>query len=290
MQSEEQFYPSLLSWAADCEDVRVVLQTSSRTNPHAFKDRFTDYDIELYVHNLEWFLHDEWLASFGTPIAAAPLKPVIHQQRVTRLALFEDGTKVDFQIYHLDLLEKVKQLPPEYDNGYEVLLDKDHLTTLFKPPSFQAYNVKPPTKEQYAELVNSFWWDTSYVAKSLWRDELFFAKYMLDSIIRIRFLQPMIEWHIGTHTEWKVNPNKYGRWFKRYVHPEVWKRLEQTYAGGSIDDNWKALFNMMDLFSDLAVEVGAYLSYSYDKEMENKLRAYCRDIHSLPLKKQDARS
>ncbi|WP_165967206.1 aminoglycoside 6-adenylyltransferase [Jeotgalibacillus sp. S-D1] len=282
MRSAEQFYPSLLNWAGECDWIRVVLQTSSRTNPHAFRDRFTDYDIELYVNNLEWFLQDNWLSHFGTLIAAAPLKPAIDQLHITRLVLFDDGTKMDFQIYQLDLLEKVSQLPPEYDNGYEVLLDKDKLTPLFKPPSFQAYHVKPPTKDQYAELVNSFWWDTSYVAKSLWRDELFFSKYMLDSIIRINYLQPMIEWHIGVQHSWGVNPNKHGRWFKRYVQPALWTRIEQTYAGSSVEDNWNALFNTMNLFSELAIEVGAYLSYPYDKEMEERLTAYCKNIYTLP--------
>ncbi|MEW9501007.1 aminoglycoside 6-adenylyltransferase [Jeotgalibacillus marinus] len=281
MQSEEQFYPTLLNWAEKFESIRVVLQTSSRANPHAFKDRFTDYDIELFVEDLEWFLQDKWLAQFGELIAAVPLNPMIDHQHLTRLVLFEDGTKIDFQIQHLDCLQKFQTLPPEYDNGYQVLLDKDHLTEHFKAPSHTAYYVSPPTKEAYQELVNDFWWDTSYVAKSLWRDELFFAKYILDSIIRIVYLRPMIEWHLGVKYDWAVNPNKVGRWFKRYVDSDVWIEIEQTYAGGEIKDNWKSLFAMMDLFRKLAKEVGASLDYKYDDQIDEKLTQYCKDISTL---------
>jgi len=39
---------------------------------------------------------------------------------------------------------------------------------------------QPPSEEEYAALVTRFWWNITYVAKCLHRDQLFFAKYLLD--------------------------------------------------------------------------------------------------------------
>ena len=59
-----------------------------------------------------------------------------------------------------------------------VPLDKDQRTAGWKPPSYQAHIPTRPTEAEYQALVEEFWWVTTYVAKSLWRDELVFASQM----------------------------------------------------------------------------------------------------------------
>ncbi|WP_052737924.1 aminoglycoside 6-adenylyltransferase [Bacillus sp. SA1-12] len=285
MKKEEIMFRELTDWANSKEVIRTIILTSSRANPNAYKDVFTDFDIELFVSDLQPFLtSDRWLDNFGTMITTIPLRPVENDGWITRLVLFEDGTKIDFQIYTSESLKELsnnQQLPVKYDNGYKVLLDKDNLTKDIKSPSYTAFVTTKPTEEEFCELINDFWWDTTYVAKSLWRDELYFVKFMLDNVIRFNYLQKVIEWYIGVQNDWNVNPNKCGRWFKRYLDKETWQELESTYAGANIEDNWNALFRTADLFNRLSVKIGKDLGYDYPIELENKIREYLLKTRNL---------
>ncbi|WP_158651505.1 aminoglycoside 6-adenylyltransferase [Mesobacillus jeotgali] len=284
MKQEQQMLNELLGWARQNDNIRTVLMTSSRANPRAFTDLFTDYDFEIFVNELDSFVQDDgWLDQFGSLIKKVVLQDGDWR---TRLVLYEDGTKMDFQITTNDFvkhLASMSELPDAYDNGYKVLLDKDGIAKGIPLPSYTAYITKKPSAERFADIINSFWGDTAYVANSLWRDELYFAKYMLDNIIRFHYLQPVIEWHLGVKHDWSVNPNKFGRWFKRYLDGDTWDELEGTYAGASLEENWEALFRMADLFSRLAQEVGKSLGYEYPMEYEQKMREYLLKVRNLPL-------
>ncbi len=275
----------LMEWGTADEHVRALLMTSSRANPHAFRDVFTDYDIEVFTDSLDRFLEDDtWLNRFGDRLTTVPLVPRESDGWVTRLVMYMDGTRIDFQISSTATLKEIAQLqelPPHYDLGYKVLLDKDQIVEDMVTPSNKAFQVKKPTQDEFQELVNSYWWDTTYVAKSLWRDELFFAKYMLDNVMRFNYLQRILEWSLGVQFNWEVNPNKCGRWFKRYLDSETWEKLEETYAGADIEDNWNALFNMNDLFMDLCRHVANELGFECPQEVEKNITHYLQKVHSL---------
>jgi aminoglycoside 6-adenylyltransferase len=288
LKQEQVMVKQLLDWAKPNENIRTVLMTSSRANPYAFTDLFTDFDFEIFVDDLEAFSNDDaWLDQFGSLIKKVVLQ---NGNWRTRLVLYEDGTKIDFQVTTNDFvkhLASMPELPDAYDNGYKVLLDKDGITKGISAPSYMAYITKKPSAERFADIINSFWGDTAYVANSLWRDELYYSKYMLDNVIRFQYLQPVIEWHLGVKHDWSINPNKFGRWFKRYLDSETWAELERTYAGAGIEENWEALFRTADFFSRLAQEVGKSLGYEYPMEYEQKMREYLLKVKKLP---QDARS
>lgn len=68
----------------------------------------------------------------------------------------------------------------ELDAGYRVLLDKDQLTAALPPPTHRAYLPTPPDEAAYQQWIEEFFSDVPYVAKCLWRGELFPAKWCLD--------------------------------------------------------------------------------------------------------------
>src|SRR5918912_3839456 len=106
--------------------------------------------------------------------------------------------------------------------------------------SCRAYLPPKPSAQRYQDVVEEFWYETTYVAKYLWRDELVAARTVLDGILRREVLQPMLEWLIEVEHDWSVNPGTLGRSLKRYVRPAVWAQLEQTYAGPAMEANWRA--------------------------------------------------
>jgi hypothetical protein len=75
-----------------------------------------------------------------------------------------------------------------------------------KQPSYQAYIPARPTEAEYQALVEEFWWGTTYVAKSLWRDELVFAKWVLDQDLKLETMRRMLEWRIEIDHHWSVKP------------------------------------------------------------------------------------
>lgn len=81
-----------------------------------------------------------------------------------------------------------------------------------------------------------------------------------------------------------MNPNKHGRWFKRYLPTEAWEQLERTFAGAEIEDNWVALFNMTALFRQTAQEVARHFDYTYPIELDQKVTKYLHSIKNLERK------
>ncbi|MTI71868.1 MAG: hypothetical protein FH751_16590 [Firmicutes bacterium] len=276
MRTEKEVLSQFKKWAKRNKLVRAAVLTSSRVNPDADIDFLSDYDIELYVSDLTTFKKsDDWLKVFGSIMVRWPFKPRSTGKTgwITRLVLFKDGIRIDFQI-----TDQLKIKSDAYDNGYEVLIDKDGLTKGLSKPTYSEYIIKKPSKEEYETLVNEFWWDAYYIPKYLWRDQLPFAKYMLDYILRYSFLHKVIDWYIGIKNKWTVETGALGKNFKKYLDSETWEELEKTYVGADIEENWIAFFNMTAFFRKMAKQVGENLGYEYPEQVDKEVIKFCREI------------
>lgn len=149
-----------VGWATAHPSIRALVLYSSRTNPHAVLDRFSDYDVLLIVPAPEPFLRDEsWLDAFGLVLVQLryDLGQLLGVPTHNRLVLYGDGTKIDYTLWSVALFQLVldaHHLPDDLDLGYRVLVDKDRL----------ANTLKPPTLRQFHDLIEEFWWESTYVA------------------------------------------------------------------------------------------------------------------------------
>lgn len=281
MRKPDEVLKEITNWPGKNDEIRTVILTGSRGQSKAPVDLFSDYDIEIVVNNPAKFLdNEEWLSAFGEPLI------IIHTNEdfTLRMVIYKDYVRIDFRIYSIKDFEQGNiqtQLPEHLDNGYKILLDKDQITLNLKPPAYNAFIITRPSKKEFLAIVTDFWWDTTYAAKSLWRNELFYAKYMLDSIIRFSYLQKIIEWYIASQFDWKISTNKYGRFFKQYLDTETWKELEKTFAGNEIEENWNALFATSNLFRRLAMSIAAETGYSYPQKLDTEITAYLNKIKTL---------
>lgn len=285
-QNRERKLQQVLYWAATTDAVRVVLLTSSLVNPYAPVDRFSDLDIELVVDDLPLFLADPtWIESFGGIIAmVVEGEEVFDGKYAMRMVLYEDYTKIDFKIYGREEFRKAvlaEVLEEDWDIGYKIMMDKDNLTAGMKTPEYKPAFIQKPTAEAYHQLMNDFWWDMTYVAKCLWRDNLFYAKFMSEDMMRSQYLRPMIEWYIGMQHNWKVSTNKKGRLFKRYLSPELWTRIEATFSGSAPEDNWRALQAYTEVGRELGQALAAGLGYTYPAKLDRQICAYLDYVKSL---------
>ena len=276
MKTEEEVLTQFTQWARENDVIRAAVLTSSRVQPDPHLDFLSDYDIELYVSNLGPFeTDDRWLSVFGPIMVRWPLKPrpTLDKNWITRLVQFRNGVRIDFQVTDLSHIE-----PDAYDNGYRVLVDKDNLTTGLLEPTFSEFIIKKPSRQEYESRVNAFWWDAIYVPKYLFRDELPFAKYMLDDSLRYAKLHRMVEWYIGLQNDWSVDTGNHGKKFKRYLDAGTWSELESTYTGADVEENWEAFFHMAALFRKLAKEIGTGLGYQYPVALDEEVMQYCLRI------------
>jgi aminoglycoside 6-adenylyltransferase len=284
---EQKVLQRLIRWADQQEPIRAMLLYSSRANPQAPVDLFSDYDLLLAVTDVQRFHDDDrWLEDFGKVLVVFR-NPIGREHGFACFGFithYQDGAKIDYSFYPVEYLTwavRQPELPADLDNGYLVLLDKDHLTGGLKPPTYRAYLPAPPAEPEYRAVIDEFFNDSIYVAKHLWRDNLFSVKLSLDHIMKFNCLRQMLEWRMGIENGWSVKPGAYGKGLKGQIEPETWAELEATYVGGGSDDNWQALFKTIDLFRSAALEVGQCLGYEYPGEMDQQVVAYLESIRRM---------
>jgi aminoglycoside 6-adenylyltransferase len=283
-KNKEEIIASLIEWAESQPLVRAVLLTSSFAIPDAPVDIFSDYDVILALRDVHPFHEDRsWLEYFGTVLALYrdPLEPQDGFLKSGNVTQYENGLKIDFTLWPVEILQNVAAsplLPPEFDAGYQVLLDKDHLTNGLKPPTYRAYIPKPPTENEYQETIEVFFLDATYVAKYLWRDDLVAAKFIMDNFMKQEHLRPMLEWHYEIDHQWSVKPGPYGRRMKKWLRRDLWMDLEDTYTGAGLEENWEVLFKTIALMRKTAIEVGDRLGFAYPHEKNQRTIAYLQKV------------
>lgn len=281
MRSEQEMLDLILDTAWADERIRAVLLNGSRANPNAPRDIFQDFDIVYLVTDVAPFRRNlAWIQRFGElMIVQMPDDmqdpPPGDDGGFTYLMQFDDGNRIDLGIYPLEKADDIVG-----DSLTVLLLDKDGVVGPLEPPSERDYLPKPPTAKAFADCCNEFWWVCPYVAKGLWREEILYARHMLDPVVREQLMQ-MLAWYIGVQTGFALNPGKFGKYFQRYLEPELWQMLEATYAGANYDHTWDALFAMCDLFERIAVPVADHFGLVYPYADAKRVRAHLEHVRRL---------
>ncbi|MDQ1858887.1 AadS family aminoglycoside 6-adenylyltransferase [Chryseobacterium sp. WLY505] len=287
MKGREEKLEQIIHWAENNPDIRAVLLTSSLVNPYAPVDNFSDLDVELVFENrTSYESGNEWIRLFGEPISMIEEDDsVFDGKHAMKMVLYKDHVKVDFKLYQVaEFIEEIKEenLPEDWDVGYKVLIDKDKLTENLKPPTYQSIMIQKPSEKEFQQLMNDFWWDTTYVAKCLKRGDIFYAKFMSENILRTDYLVPLIEWYIAGNQDWNnITTNKHGRLFKKYLSVDLWNKVEKTFSGSNIEENWNALFAYADLVHELGISLAEKLHFIYPVKLEEDIRNYLMEVKTM---------
>ena len=277
----------LTRWAAQNDLIRALVLESSRAVDQAPFDALSDYDVTLIVPELRPFFEDDtWLSVLGAPLVifGDPL-PAGDAESAIRMVFYEDHTKVDYILCTVQMARQIAadaRLPDFLDWGYRALLDKDGVTSGWPAPTRTAFIPRPPTEREYQALVEEFWWESTYVVKNLWRDELLFAKYNLDSVMRHELLTRLLEWRVEVDQGWSWKPGVAGRGLKQQLPPDIWAKLEATWRGGTIAAAWDELYALVALFRRVAREVGDALGYHYPERLDERITAYHQSVQRMP--------
>jgi len=276
---------ALVAWGQRTPEIRAMVLTSSRARPDGPVDEFSDYDVILAVTNPERFAHGDlaWQAAMGTPLVGwGDEKELFGRPTWFRGVVYDDHVKIDYTIWPDALLESVaahSTLPEGLDHGYRILLDKDDRTLGWPEPTFTAYVLVPPSEAEFRAQVEEFWWDVSYLPKSVRRGDLFFASsFMLEHDLKYLSLRRMLEWRIAVQRDWTFAPGSHGRRLEQHLDAETLHGLSETYASPDADAIWDAVFRLAALYRRVATDVAAALGYEYPQEIDDRMTAYLRGV------------
>jgi aminoglycoside 6-adenylyltransferase len=273
----------LIVGTARCDDrIRAVIMGGSRANPGARPDIFQDFDIVYFVTDVDSFTGDlTWINRFGelmilqTPEGMGDPPPV-SDGRFAYLMQFADGNRIDLTLFPVARLGEFKR-----ESLSVLLLDKDDLFGTFPAPDESDFLPRPPDAKAFSDCCNEFWWVCTYVAKGLWREEIIYAKYMLDRVAREQLIK-MLAWYVGMKTQFLNGPGKFGKHLRQYLEPELWAMLEKTYSDVGFENTWAATFVMCDLFRAAANRVAEHFGLDYPRGDDERVTDHLRHVRSLP--------
>lgn len=272
MRTPEEMLNLILDIAKNDERIRAIILSGSRANPECPIDRYQDFDIEYIVEDTAPFWDNmTWIEeNFGKPsLMQKPenmkLIPPENDGKYVYLMIFPDGNRIDLTITN----EKYT------DNGEPaiILLDKDHAFPQVKiDPSH--WCVKKPTEKLFSDCANEFHWCLNNVAKGIARNEIPYSMAMLGYVREM--LTQMISWYIGLGHDFKVSVGKAGKYFKNYLSEDLYKRYLSTYPIANAEEIWRASFEMVSLFGEIARQVAEKLGFRYDEDEEKGILDYMK--------------
>jgi len=289
MRTEQEMFDIIMGFAEKDERVRAVGMNGSRTNSNVPKDIFQDFDIVYIVTDLESFVDDPtWIDIFGeriilqTPNNMPLFSSGDNKDGFAYLMLFTDGNRIDLSLCPI-------QKRDNWNGGDKlsiILLDKDEALPNLPAPTDEDYRVQVPSAEFFSDCCNEFWWVSTYIVKGLWRREILYAQDHLNLYVRPMLLK-MLEWQVGVNTNFSLSIGKNGKYLEKYLDQTMWGKLMSTYANGTYEGVWDALFAMVDLFRTSALEVAEQLKFSYPYEEDKRVSSYLQHIKNLPAHATD---
>jgi len=276
MRSETEIKKLIINFAINEKRIRSVLLNGSKANPNIPPDSYQDFDIVFIVNDLEYFTSNHnWVKIFGEILIwQLPNEMTVgtpNPDGFGYLMIFEDGNRIDLTLHPAEKVTK-NYWP---DSLTICLLDKDKQFEGLPLPNDSDYFIKRPSRKEFNDTCNEFWWVSTYVAKGLLRNEITYAKHMVEAVVR-PMLMKLIEWKIGTENEFSVSFGKAGRFMNKYVSKEYYTKVLQTYSDSDIENNWTALFNMMELFEQTSNDVSAKLNFQINTSEQQNTIQYLR--------------
>ena len=284
MRNEKEMFDLILDVAKKDERIRAVYMNGSRTNQKVKKDIFQDYDIVYVVRQTKPFYENKkWIDVFGERLFMQRPEEVDKSIGLDVnfdkcygwLIQFKDGNRMDLRLMPI---EEVNVLT---DKLCVILLDKDGILPDISEATDEDYWVKRPSQNEFSACCNEFWWCLNNVAKGLWREEIPYVHHVYYTGSHAHLMQ-LLNWKIGYETNFKVSTGKAFKYIKAYLSDEIWNRFLKTYINGNIEDIWKSVFNMCDLFNDVALELEDKWGLTYNMEEAKASLDFLRHVQYVP--------
>ena len=259
---------NLILQIAESLKVDAVALSGSRTNDHAPKDEFQDYDVVYLVDNLENLISDlSWLDQFGNRLIEQ--HNVLGHRRLY-LMLFEDGNRIDLTLCPKDHIQE--WVDSEAD--YTVLKDEKGLFESYTT-SPERYWTSPASEIDFEKACNEFWWVSAYVVKGICRNQFIYATDHLYGICRQELLK-VLAWQVAAD-KGTIDVGKNYKYLFQYLPAEKEKEFSNLLDFSSKEKITQSLFATMQLFHQEAQSLAQKMGFKYEKEVAEKMMRYAEE-------------
>lgn len=267
--TNEQVIKYLTSLAEGRDDIRVLVLNGSLVNPHVLTDRFQDVDVTCFVEDVPAFIEDRsWLVPLGDVLIMQTPDEVpgdVEYEYFAFLVQFTAGHRVDLTVRTLRDVQATIQT----DSLSLVLIDKDGIAG--RPvPSDRSYRIKRPSRFDYEQCWNEFWWVSLYVVKGIKRGQLLYA---FDHVTIMRtMLRQMLAWDVGFATNFTANGGKSGDGLEKHLAPEVWQAYLDTYTLVEVTAMETAHATLVEQFERVSRRVADRAGYPFADMEARRIR------------------
>ncbi|TCI30048.1 adenylyltransferase [Exiguobacterium sp. SL-10] len=267
--TNEHVLEYLTSLAEGRDDIRVLVLNGSLVNPNVSTDRFQDVDVTCFVDDVTAFIKDRsWMAPLGDVLIMQTPDEVPAQsvyECFAFLVQFAAGHRVDLTVRPM---RDVQAMIHE-DSLSLVLIDKDEIAG--QPiPSDDTYRIRRPSRFDYEQCWNEFWWVSLYVVKGIKRGQLLYA---FDHVTIMRtMLRQMLAWDVGFATNFTANGGKSGDGLKRHLAPGVWQTYLDTYTLVEVTAMETAHAALVEQFERVSRRVAERAGYPFAEMEARRIR------------------
>ena len=285
MRNENEMLDIIINTAKSDDRVFAAYLKGSRANPNAPGDIYRDFDIMYVVRETESFIKDtSWMDKFGKIVLKQEQSDAFgygerfgiqtkYEESYSWLLLLEDQNRIDIGVELLSVMKTGRNR----NKLFVPLLDKIGCLPQLPPPTDEDFHIKRPSEEKFRGCCNEFYWCLCDVAKGIARDELPFAMTTYNTLVR-DMLETMLDWYIGTYTDYSVSSGKLHKYLKKYLPADFYEDYVRTYTDGDYQHFWNAMDVSYKLFRRTAPLVADYFHFAYPEADEQASRQYVRSI------------
>ncbi len=248
------------------DNIRALVLQGSYVNPVNRIDEFSDLDPLFYCNDTDLYTkNNEWKNYFGVVISSFSDEWDTHYKKsYTRLCIYDDYFKYDFGFTHINNAKHANEM-----GYYKVIIDKDNIIPRCTAIDETRFYIKKPTKEEFHSFIETFFFDLSYIVKSILRREDIFLKYIEYDLNNKA--HKLLSWYASSKHDFKVNLGSGLRYIMKYMSSEEKELLQTIYIENSID----ALYNRIEFVHDIGMKLATVLEYEYPLKIEQDMKQYC---------------
>ncbi len=283
---DKEVIAKLVSFGEADERIRTIILEGS----HAvgkFTDTLSDYDVNIFTGDAGPYLNNSrWLTQFGDVLIYQKEELIFFGQTFpSRLVVFKNGGRIDFSFWPIAALAAMASGNKQYEsyrNGFRVLVDKDGLADNLPNADGQGFMVIPPEKDLFLQTIYDFWFEAYCVARALARGDLWYAKSIEAGCIKDHLYQ-MILWERQSRCGWAPDPKLHlgGKRFEKWAEPALLKDISACFSAYSIEETWKSLFAMLELFNQFAKDLSSEFGFEFPAQPYNDVMVYLETLKSI---------
>lgn len=277
MKSYEEMYNMILNEGLGDDRIRAVTMEGSNVTPGAAHDKYSDFDVTFFTTDIRAFTTDkDYMKRFGDILIMQTPDDFYKEpydyygkKKFTYLTQYKDGNRIDLTFIDVSNISEQKN----FKEPRTVLVNKDNYQELKNIESNECFFIKKPGEFEFENTVNEFRWVSNYATKGLCRDEFFYARHAMETLMTDMFMK-MINWKIGIDNDFKVTTGSASKYLKKYLSEDEMRRFKGIFAGGDYESMWDKLFLMYDYFEELSIYVAEKLSFPLDLVESRNVRDF----------------